>query len=64
MSKKSTAVYTVDILVHLSLTEGVDFKRMQQIVKDVKEYIEDITRVPGVPTATIEKTIIQKRVTY
>ena len=64
MAKKSTVVYTLDLLVHVDLTEGISFKRMQELSHVIKERINAISSVAYVSDVTITKTIIQKKVTY
>ena len=64
MAKKSTVVYTLDLLVHVDLTEGISFKRMQELSHVIKERINTISSVAYVSDVTITKTIIQKKVTY
>ena len=64
MAKKSTVVYTLDLLVHVELTEGISFKRMQELSHVIKERINTISSVAYVSDVTITKTIIQKKVTY
>lgn len=65
MAKKSTVVYTVDMLVHVELAEGTAFKAMQDAVKAIKQVMSrSAIDHPLVRVVDIEKTVIQKKVTY
>ena len=66
MAKKSTVVYTLDLLVHVEFKENISFKTMQNNSEAVQDDINHIKQrvQAAVNNVTIDKTIIQKNVTY
>ena len=71
MARKSTTVYTMALMVLVEFEENISFKTMHEMAEVLQQTIKDSHRLVCVgPTPmpvdsiTIDKVIIQKKVTY
>lgn len=64
MSKKSVSVYTFDMLVHVECENDIPFRSMQELLEWVRGDINAIALRVGIASSSVEKVIVQKKVTY